>query len=151
MGDCGAVEARERFLKAFIEALNSLKVLTVGLSKVAAEEASSKVIDELSLKASDEVIASLRELLHVFGVEAEVSVSSEELEVRVIAPCPFSLVACDRFCPLPHVAAVHLSSGKARWSPKREGQLFVKKGEKGCVFTLTKVPRELTSTEDNES
>lgn len=149
MGDFGAVEARERFLKAFIEALNSLKVLTVGLSKVAAEEASSKMLSELGLEASDDARASVRKLLSVFGVEAEVSAVAEELRVKVAA-CPFSLAACDRFCPLPHVAAVHLSFKKKRWSPKREGQGFVRREDGGCVFTLVKVLRELAEGEEGE-
>lgn len=150
MGGCGAVEARERFLKAFIEALNGLRVLTVGLSKVAAEEAASRLLSELGLKASDDAAASIRELLSAFGVEAEVSVGAEELQVKVTA-CPFSLAACDRFCPLPHVAAVHLSSTKARWSPRREGQHFVKRGGSGCEFTLARVPRELAEVTDEQS
>ena len=150
MSGCGAVEAREKFLKAFIEALNGLRVLTVGLSKVVAEEAASRVLGELGLKVSDDTAASIRELLSTFGVEAETSVGAEELHVRVTT-CPFSLEACDRFCPLPHVAAAHLSSGRARWSPKREGQLFVKKEDGGCAFTLVKVPRELAEVEGGES
>ena len=149
MSSCGAVEARERFLKAFIEVLNGLRVLTVGLSKVAAEAAASRVLGELGLKASDDAAASIGELLSTFGVEAEVSVGAEELQVKVAA-CPFSLTACDRFCPLPHAAAVHLSSGRDRWSPKREGQLFVRRGGGGCAFTLVKVPRELVKAESGE-
>jgi hypothetical protein len=149
VSNCGAIEARERFLKAFIEKLNSLKVLTVGLSKVAAEEAASRVLGELRLEASDDEAASVRELLSTFGAEAEVSVGAEELHVKVSA-CPFSLAACDRFCPLPYVAAVHLSSKGARWSPKREGQYFVKKEEGSCAFTLVKVPRELAEVTDDQ-
>lgn len=148
MSGCGAVEAREKFLKAFVEALNGLRVLTVGLSKVAAEEAASKVLGELRLEAPGDPAASVRELLSAFGVEAEVTAGAEELRVRVAA-CPFSLAACDRFCPLPHVAAAHLSSKGSRWSPKREGQYFVKKEDGGCVFTLVRVPRELAEVTDD--
>ncbi len=150
MSSCEAVEARERFLKAFIEALNSLKVLTVGLSKVAAEDAASKALSELGLKASDDAAASLMKLLSAFGIDAEVSAGTDELHVKVTA-CSFSLTACDRFCPLPHVAAVYLSSKKTRWSPRREGQHFVKKKDSGCVFTLARVPQELAEAIDEQS
>jgi len=137
------------FLKAFIEKLNSLKVLTVGLSKVAAEEAAARVLGELRLESPGDPAASVRELLSAFGVEAEVTAGAEELRVRVAA-CPFSLAACDRFCPLPHVAAVHLSSKGVRWSPKREGQYFVKKEDSSCAFTLVKVLRELAEVTDDQ-
>lgn len=134
------VNLREKLLKAYIEELAKLRAITLGLSKVASEEAARRVLEGVRLPSDP--VEALRGFMASLGVAAEV-VRGEELVVHVRGPCPLSLFSCDQLCPLPHVAATLLSLVGGRWAVRRLGRTFVEAREGACKFVVACVPKEL--------
>ncbi|MCS7104361.1 MAG: hypothetical protein NZ954_02190 [Thermofilaceae archaeon] len=147
MTECGAVAVRESFLKAFVDSLNKLKVLTVGLTKIASEEAAQRVLKDLTIPVQKNLSESLTHIMTAFGAEVrDITLTEEAIEVKVRQPCPFSLTDCVQFCPLPHISTVHLSMIDGRWYPRKQGRFFVEKTDDSCRFTLVRAHVDLENS-----